>query len=508
MSPSRNILMAYVLFSSISLAQLDRTSLNGTVTDSSGAAVPGAIVQAKERSTGLERSTIASTSGTYSIAALPAGKYIELQKAGFDEVKFNNVVQAASQTRTLNVTLQIAAIAQTVDVTAQAALDATNATLGGNVEPEQIHEIPQNGRNWSTLEELVPGAVDTGVGNQKSIRFNGQGNDDINFELDGTDFSGIQNQAPKSALRLQISTEAIQEFTIDTATYTAENGGSAGAQINVVSKSGTNDFRGSLFEYLRNSYFDARSPFNPTSQPQPPFRLNQFGADLGGPIVKDKTFFFMYYEGFRQVLGLTDVGFVPTTGFRSQVAAAQPALANIINSFPLGNGPLLAKAPNIARVWSGSVSSPVSENAGMLRLDQRFNDANTAYARYNIDDGNSTSPLGAVGQSTTVPARLQNGLLGYLHVFSPTLLNEVRAGFDRNYYSQYQNSALPANYVIPDFSELYESYGKVQASTSYDERDDITKTAGRQTIRAGVEVRRVQINEANSNLVRSRGAQR
>jgi hypothetical protein len=481
------------------IAQVDRSALNGTVTDESGAPVKGAIIKVKEKSTGLERETISGDGGSYSLSALPPGTYkVRFSMPGFAVTKYDDVLQTVGGTRTLNAHLQVAQTSQTVEVNASAALDNTTATVGGSVEQEQVNKVPLNGRNWTTLTLLVPGAVDTGSGNQKSIRFNGQGNDDNNFRLDGNDFSGIQNAAPKSALRLQISTEAIQEFIVNTANYTADNGGSAGAQVNVVSKSGTNDWHGALFEYLRNSAFDARSPFNPSPAAQPPFRLNQFGADLGGPIARDKTFFFANFEGFRQSLGLTQVGYVPTGAFRAQTVAAQPGFASILNAFPIGNGPVSPRAPQ-AQLWTGTTSSPVTENAGLIRLDHRFSDRDTAYVRYNADDGLATSPLGSLNAASTVHARLQNAMVEELHVFSPTLLNEFRVGFNRNYYNQSQQTGLPYNFVIPNFAQLYEDYNKTQASTSYDTRDDVTKTYGRHTVKAGVEIRRVQVNEGNSN---------
>ncbi len=490
---------ALCLFSVCLLAQVDRSGLNGTVTDKTGAPVKGAVVKVKEKSTGLERETISGEGGSYSLSALPAGVYkISFSLQGFAVTQYDDVRQTVGGTRTLNAHLQLAQTSQTVEVNAAAALDNTTATVGGNVEQEQVHKIPLNGRNWTTLTLLVPGAVDTGSGNQKSIRFNGQGNDDNNFRLDGNDFSGIQNAAPKSALRLQISTEAIQEFTVNTANYTADNGGSAGAQVNVVSKSGTNDFHGALFEYLRNNDFDARSPFNPSPAAQPPFHLNQFGADLGGPIIRDKTFFFANFEGFRQSLGLTQVGYVPTDAFRAQTAAAQPALASVLSAYPTGNGPVSAKAPQ-AQLWTGTTASPVTENSGLIRVDHRFSDSDTAYARYNADDGLSTTPLGSLNAASTVHARLQSGMVEELHVFSPTLINELRFGFNRNYYNQYQQTGLPYNFVIPNFAQLYENYSKTQISTSFDTRDDVTKTLGRNTVKAGIEIRRIQINEGNSN---------
>jgi hypothetical protein len=218
---------------------------------------------------------------------------------------------------------------------ANPALDETTATFGGSVQPVQVSKVPINGRNWSTLETLVPGAINLGTGGQSSIRFAGQGMDDANYRLDGNDFTGIQNQAPKSALRLQVSTEAIQEFSVSSAMYTAENGGSAGGQVNIVSKSGTNNLHGSVFEFLRNSAFDARQVLNRKPAAQSPFHLNQFGGTLGGPIKRDKTFFFASYEGFRQSLGSVQVAQVPTVAFRNMVIAQSSALAAYMSDLPL-----------------------------------------------------------------------------------------------------------------------------------------------------------------------------
>ena len=206
--------------------------------------------------------------------------------------------------------------------------------------------------------------------------------DDANYRLDGNDMTGIQNAAPKSALRLQVSTEAIQEFSVSSAMYTAENGGSAGGQINVVSKTGTNRLHGSILEYIRNSAFDARPVLNRKPAPQSPFHLNQFGGTLGGPIVKDKTFFFASYEGFRQSLGSTQVGFVPTAAFKAMVA---PALQAFMNAYPLPTSPdpksPLHNGVLVDGQWTGSVSSPPTEDAGFLRVDHHRHRSPTCWGK-------------------------------------------------------------------------------------------------------------------------------
>ena len=177
-----------------------------------------------------------------------------------------------------------------------ALLNKSDATLGGTIQSVQVAELPLNGRNLTTLELLAPGAIDSGSGQQSSIRFAGNGTDDNNFRLDGVDASGVFHASLKSALRLQLSTEAIAEFKVDTAAYTADTGGSAGAQVSLISKTGTNEFHGSIFDYLRNSAFDALSPIKAAVHPV--FHLNQFGANIGGPILRSRTFFFVNYEAF------------------------------------------------------------------------------------------------------------------------------------------------------------------------------------------------------------------
>ena len=163
--------------------------------------------------------------------------------------------------------------------------------------------MPTNGRNWSTLTILAPWAQDDGGGDQRTIRFAGRARDDNNFTFDGVDATGIQEQAQKSTTRLQVSEDAIAEYRVDSALYDAQYGSQAGGQVDVVTKSGTNDFHGTIFGYLRNSVFDAREFIDPA--PIPPFRLGQYGFTLGGPIKKDKTFFFLNYEGLRQLQAQT-----------------------------------------------------------------------------------------------------------------------------------------------------------------------------------------------------------
>src|SRR5207249_2778384 len=202
------------------------------------------------------------------------------------------------------------------------------------LEHQQLENIPINGRNWATLETLAPGAINAGIGGQRDIRFVGRGRDDNNFTFDGIDATGVQEQSQKADARLNISLESIAEFRVESAVYTAESGASGGAQVNAVSKTGTNNFHGALFEFFRDNVFDARSPFDPSEIP--PFRMNQFGANLGGPLAQNRTFFFANYEGIRQTLTQTIIGFVPNASYRAKVLATSPALKPILDGWPIG----------------------------------------------------------------------------------------------------------------------------------------------------------------------------
>ncbi len=484
--------------STMVLAQIDRAEINGTVTDASGAAVRGADVHAIEEGSGAERTVMSGARGSYVLSSLPVGRFtLWVHRDGFKDVRLPGIDLNSGTTRTIDAHLQVASATETVQVEAEPEnnLDKDDASFGGTIQSVQVARLPLNGRNIATLELLAPGAIDTGTGQQSSVHFAGQGIDDNNFRFDGVDASGVLRQSLKSGLRLQFSTEAVAEFKVASADYTADTGGTAGAQVSLISKRGTNAFHGSVFDYLRNSYFDARSPIQSTAHPN--FHLNQFGGNLGGPIVRERTFFFANYEGFRQTLGgIPQIGVVPSAAFRARVAAAQPALAALLNAYPAGTAPSTSD-PNAA-FFTGVVPSPDNENSGVLRIDHRFNDRDSMYGRYSIDDGTATSALNALAQASTVASRMQNFALEELHIFGPTLLNEAEFGFNRNTYYQFQTTGVPYNFAITGFTTLAENYSKLQVPQTFSVNDTLTKTLGQHTIKAGIDIRHVMINESNS----------
>ncbi len=223
------------------------------------------------------------------------GRYtITFDHPGFKTLTFLDVEQVVGGTRTLDAALQVSGAEERVEVSASSELmDRNTAAVTGLIERKQADELPLNGRNWAALTAYIPGAIDTGGSNQRSIRFAGRGLDDSNFTYDGIDETSVMNQTQRTWARLSIPLDAIAMFRVDTLLATAEEGSTGGAQLAVTSPSGSNQFHGRLFEFLRNNYFDAPEPtWASQGEAQQPLRLNQFGGGLGGPIVHDKTFFY------------------------------------------------------------------------------------------------------------------------------------------------------------------------------------------------------------------------
>ena len=317
-------------------AQADRAILSGTVTDALGASVAGARVELTDAATGFRRAAVTGDAGSYSIGSLPAGIYKAVfSRASFQTLQYDSLSLLVGENRTLNVQFQIATTTQETHVEASdSPLAQVGAELSGVVATQQLENLPLNGRSWASLMALVPGAVDTGAATTSSIRFVGHANDDNNFQLDGVDQGGVAHQYQNASFRLQVSTEAIAEFRVNASNYGVAEGGAGGGQVEIVSKSGTNSYHGSAYEYFRNDKLDARSPFDPSVLP--PLRLNQFGASIGGAIVKNKAFFFANYEGLRQSIGQTLIGFVPSDSFRAAALAQSPQIAPLINAYPHG----------------------------------------------------------------------------------------------------------------------------------------------------------------------------
>ena len=491
-------------FAPWSHAQVDRAGLNGTVTDSSGHVLPQTHITAVKNDTGLSRETDSSLRGTYDIPELSVGVYtVTFVHQGFKILSFENVAQVVGQTRTLNAKLQVSGGQERIEISASSEqLDENSSALGTRIEQTQVKELPLDGRNWATLTALAPGAVDTGGSNQRAVRFAGRGRDDDNFTYDGIDATNIINQAQQPYVRLAIPLDTIGEFRVNSMLATAEVGGTGGPQLAVTSPSGTNRLHGDAFQFFRNDAFDAKVPvpINTVNPAQPPFHLNQFGGAVGGPIASDKTFFFAAYEGYRQLLGQTLFGYVPSDTFRAQVAAESPLLVPILNAYPEGQ---ILISPNVSE-FIGEGRQIVSENSGMFRIDHRFSDKTTIFVRANIDQAVSNAPLASSGQYLQGQQQLTsspvNSVIELLHVFSSTLVNEFKFGFNRSTADTgniNQTAALYA-FAVSGFTTLNNNKQSMGTGNSFSEIDNLTWVKGRHTLKAGAEIRRIQLNQGNS----------
>ncbi len=493
----------YVLFCVFSIgmvafAQQDRTALSGQVTDSAGRYVIGATVSVTDVATGTRRITVTNESGSYAITGLLVGVYrAGCNSPGFRTIEVQPFRLEVGQERVIQFTLMPAAADTSIEVVStQPILNLTSSAVGAVIAGTQVQNLPLNGRDFNNLSALAPGAINSGVGDQGSIRFAGHGADDNNFRVDGVDATGILNQDQRGSMRLQISTEAIAEFSASSAVYTAESGATNGGQIEIVSKSGTNKLHGSVFEFLRNDVFDAL-PFATTTSV--PLRLNQFGGGIGGPILKNRTFFFANFEGLRQIIGQPLTGFVPSPSYRAAVLATSPALKPFLDAFPEGS--MATSDPNVLR-WFGSGRQTQSENSGLIRVDHQLSPKLNSFARYMIDNSTADQPVGGnVGilqQTYSNNVRAQNFALGLQQVYSSSFLNDTRFGFNRIYNPIVVDNPLPAVVYVPEFTELLYSNAERFADNTFSVLDNATRQFGRHTFKAGVEIKRVQMNNTTS----------
>ena len=507
MALNRRLIVLMPLLALLAQAQVDRANLNGTVTDASGAMVPLARVEATSRETGFKRTADTTPAGAYNIPGLPIGTYdLTFSREGFRTFEVRGIQLSVGQTRTVDARLEVGGISAKVEVQAEvAALKQSNAEIGGVIAAQQVRSIPLNGRNWADLMALAPGAIDAGSGggsDQRDIRFSGRSRDDNNYTFDGIDNSGVQEQAQKSDTRLGVSLDAIAEFRVNSAVYTAESGASGGGQINVVSKTGSNAFHGGGFEYFRNDAMNARGPFGPATLPA--LTQNQFGGNFGGPVVRNRTFFFANYEAFRQETSSNPQGLVPSASFRQRVLAASPALKPVIDAYPTAT--TYPAATTQVQSLSADIDSirpllkPTQrEDSGLLRLDHRFSDNTTMFVRYNVDDLLKLTPA-VMGNTGTLTLRPQNVVVQLLHIFSPTVINETKAGMNRSAYRSGNVLVLPVTITGFGFSDLGARSLDLEIGTTWNYVDNLTILRGRHTWKMGAEIRRIWLNNTGEGV--------
>jgi hypothetical protein len=474
------------------LAQVDRASLTGTVTDPAGSAIADATIVAEAPATGFRREVKTSAAGFYQVTGLPVGVYsVTITKTGFNTTKVDGVTLTVGQTRTLDSQLAVGTMATAVEVAAEATpLDQTNAEIGQVIGEQQIKSIPLNGRHWAALMALAPGAVNVGEGNQNSIRFFGRPRDDNNWTFDGVDSTGIKDPRQEGNMRLVTSMDSIAEFRVNSLPFTAEGGVGGGAQINMVSKSGSNEFHGSAFEFFRNSALDARRPFDGVNPP--PFRLNQFGGNLGGRIKRDKTFFFANYEGLLQRLTISRAdGLVPSASFRQRTPEA---LRGLINLYPVGNVP--GANADVDRLV---VETPEKRNeySGMARVDHRINDKHSLFFRFAMSDAFISQVRNGLLETRDSFIRPTNVTTQWQQVWSTTLVNETKLGFNRSALTRNDVGRIPEGVAIPGFTSTQATTGIIEKPSTYSIVNNLSWVRGRHTLKFGGEVRRIHLNVGN-----------
>ncbi|MGH9755967.1 MAG: carboxypeptidase regulatory-like domain-containing protein [Blastocatellia bacterium] len=449
-------------FSSSAFAQSTAT-LQGSVTDQSGAAVSGAKVIVRNQATGFERIVQTDSDGNYQAAALQPGVYrVETQAQGFGPQAINDLALEVSRIVVQNFQLKIGALTQEVIVTTDTqVVETATVTVGQVINQKTVQEIPLNGRHFVDLGLLIPGSVTppqngfltAPLRGQGSFAFNTAGarEDTVNFMINGINLNDmIQNQ-----ITFQPSINTVQEFKVDNSTYSAEYGRNSGAIVNIATRSGANEFHGEAFEFLRNEVFDARNffAFCPSTNPnckgggKPPFKRNQFGAALGGPIFKDKTFFFFSYEGLRQRQGLTLPLGVTVPTLAQRAAVTDPTVRKLLDM-------KLIPEPNLgATGFTGSATAPVDLDQWTGDVSHRLGANDQLHAYYAIQRDNRGEPtlqLNTIsGFGDTRQSRRQIFTLNETHTFGPNLVNEARFGYNRIFITFTPNVQLnPADFGI------------------------------------------------------------
>jgi hypothetical protein len=468
------------------------SGLTGTVTDLSGATMPGAKVTLTSTETGAQRESTSNEAGSYEFTALQPGSYtLTFQKEGFAQVTSAAIRLEVNQVARLDVSMHPGAVNENIQVTAAAALlESSNSQIGQVIETKAVSDLPLNGRNFAQLAILGTGVVGVGFGPSGTIgsgtrpddprpgaELMSNGNREMtnDYLLDGVDDNFRRN----GLITLRPTVEDILEFKIQTNLFGAEQGRNSGATVDVVTKSGTNNYHGSAFELLRNNDFDARNFFNAVGTPQPEYHQNQFGGSMGGPIIHNKVFFFADYEGFRKLQGTTtSVNTVPTVAERggdfsgipqaiydpaTLVAAPgtasgytrQPFASNIIPASrfdPVTSRVIQAyPLPSAAGLTNNQFTNPVlgqNNDTGDGRIDWNLNANNTIFGRFSRQDTltNTPSTFGfrtvpglsvpvSLGNSTNYAGRAPmsnyNAVIAYTHVFSSTFLVDMRMGYTR-----------------------------------------------------------------------------
>ena len=522
------------------ISQVNSGSVSGYVLDPSGRAVPNAVVTIQNSAWALTRSIKSDRSGYYDFDGIQPSEYrLQAEATGFSQVKIESVRIEVDRRIRVDLTLRLSNRGESIVVEApQSSLDADSSEIGDVIDRRLIDGLPLNARDFLQLALLLPGIAPPVQGSQLSTRgsfamhANGGREETNNFLLDGVD----NNDSDTRGYVLQPSVDAIQEFKIAVSTYSAEYGTASGGQVNIVTRSGGNQFHGSAYDYLRNRDLDARNYFDAAQKPG--FERNQFGAAAGGPLIRNSTFFFADYEGLQQTQGLTQLGTVPVPAVRGGNLSSVGGVNDPFTGAPFPNGMIPASRispyaadvlalfplPNLPGTSGNYLSSPVGtnqQNEANVRLDRRLSPSSQLTVRYTFSRINLFDPFAEnqtelPGFGDLVFARNQNALIQYQRTFGPRSTNSLLIGFNRAVRQDFDQNhnldvnklwgvsylpQIPRDFGFPGISVSgYSRVGDVAAlpidrtDNTYQLADNLTLIRGAHSIKIGGGVRDLQLN--------------
>jgi len=508
------VLIAILLGTQVSaFAQYDTGSIVGIVHDPTGGVVSDAVLKVTNVKTGRVYEVKTEANGEYEVPGLSAGTYkVEVDHAGFKTGIVSDITLYATDRRTVNVQLTLGNITEQVTVTADSiAVDTQSSGTGASIDSNKVSNLPLNGRDFTTLIALVPGSVTTGAFGQNSLggfetTFAG-----VNVLLDGADATRIDVNATSTQLGRQASRisrasiDSIQEFKVMSSTYSAEYGRSTGDIVNVITKSGGNTFHGTAFEYFRNDALDSRNFFQTESIP---LRLNQFGGNLSGPLVKEKLFFFVNYEGVRQIVN-APTGAVAVLSDATR-ARFVPSMFPVRDALPSPNStqPVIfpdgTPRPDLGYFF-GKLRNTIREDTGSIKVDYNASGKDSFAFRYNIADSFTSTQYGIAADQIS-PSTSRNHLFkaSWNHTFRSNLLNEFGVAFNRP-----QTDSLGGGGAFPIFQCFFctskSSFGAAPGPALFSNRrpqhslqflDNVSWIKGRHSIKAGLDIRHVVTHDA------------
>ena len=515
---------------SVSAAQVAGGTITGSVTDSSGAAIPNAQVSVKNSATDVTLNFATDSAGFYTAPNVLPGNYVVTASAPSFTTRGDAVTLTVGQDLALNISLQVGGVSQKVEITdISSTVDLASSAISGVIGAETVRELPLNGRSWTDLATLQPGVA--GVQTQASytqgaqrgnrgfgaqISVSGGRPQQNNYRLDGVSINDYANSGPGSVIGVNLGVDAIQEFSIITSNASAEYGKTSGGVINSITRSGANQFHGDAYEFLRNSALDARNFFDGPAIP--PFKRNQFGASAGGPIWKDHTFIFGDYEGIRQSLGTTNRIVVPSANARighlsTGNVTVDPAVTKYLGLYPLPNGTLLGKGDT--GPYNFASQQIVNEDFFTIRADHKLSSEDSAFATYMFDNAPFTQPDAYNNVLQGSSTRRQVAVIEESHTFSPRFVNAVRFGLNRQAVANNDSvqainplaadtsfAVMPgrtaAGINIPGIDRMVGGVGSSPTYyfrfTTFQGDDDAFLTKGLHSIKFGVAYERLQNN--------------